>query len=220
MRCASSRAAGTAANVARIIVGTTPTNVTPSVARLSKKAAGSNRERASTVPPCRRVSSATQMPKLNVSFSTSSVTVDGPSPNTCWFCTSLPANAACESTAPFGVPVDPEVKITSAAPARRRRRSASSRRDAPNRSIHAAGCAAASRSTRNRHAAFACIASTTPAGAVRWTGTTTARASHVPRNATKSSGWFEHATNTGSSASMPASRSASATARACSSNAE
>ena len=56
------------------------------------------------------------MPKLKLLLSTSSVTSSGVRPSSFWFCASLPAKASCVSTTPLGSPVEPDVKITKAAP--------------------------------------------------------------------------------------------------------
>jgi hypothetical protein len=208
-------------NSDRIIVGTTPMKVMPCSCSTSTKVRGSKRPTVSTLPPCISVISATQIPKLKVSFSTSSVVVSAPACRSRWFCSNLPWNAAWDSTAPFGVPVDPDVKITSAPPSSMLRRAA---RDASSGSP-AGACGTisppgpASRSTAIGQRAFDWITRTTSPGAERWIGAASAPAIHTPRNATKSVGWFEQLTSTGSCATGPAATSRFASAAAASHNA-
>ena len=106
----------------RIMVGTTATCVARESARSRRNPPARNFSRASTHPPCSRVSSATQMPKLNVMLRTSIVRSVSRNPSMLWIAPSLPMKAACDSTAPFGMPDEPEVKTISAAPSRIARR--------------------------------------------------------------------------------------------------
>ena len=193
----SRRPAGTSRIRLRIIVGTTATRVARCSARSRRKAAAVNFSRGRSTPPCSSVSSATQMPKLKVMFSTSRVRSPSAKPSRLWIAASLPAKARWESTAPFGRPDEPEVKTISAAPCSMGRDGGAS-----------CPCCLSERSHSKRARVLANTWAAAPCGVLRWTGTTTPPASHTPRYATKSSGWLETRTWTGSSARSPAAASA------------
>ena len=185
----------------RIIVGTTATRVARSSSRSCRKPFAANFSRGSRQPPFKSVRSATQMPKLKVMLRTSSVRSLSPKERRLWIASSLPMNARCESTAPFGMPEEPEVNTMSAAPSR----------------IGRGGGGALEMTLRNRSHSkrarvFAATCVTAPGGEERCTGTTTPPASHTPAYAARSSGWLEMRTCTGSLAARAARDNESRTA--------
>ncbi len=83
---------------------------------------------------------------------------------------SLPANARCESTAPLGIPEEPDVKTMSAAPSSIERRGGVS-----------FPSTVSPLSSSNLARVFERVCATAPSGELRSTGTTTPPASQTPR---------------------------------------
>ncbi len=116
---------------------------------------------------------------------------------------SLAAKRSCASTTPFGTPVEPDVKMTSAAP------SSSGRGGGAGRPVGRTGAAASA--SRTSRAPVASISASTDAATLdRCTGTATAPTRQTASSAATSSGWLETMTGIGSAGAAPAERSAAA----------
>ena len=184
----------------RSSVGTAPRIVTSSSPPSACASFGVSRSRA----PARKVSKATQMPKMKVSCSGTATTSSRVNASRRASLSSFQASPSWPTTTPFGCPVLPEVKTISAAPA-------SSGRDGGGAAPMAESVPAR---TANRLPSRAISASAACAGVATWIGAATQPASQMPMNPARSSGSLAMNRTTGSFGAHPCARSAPASASA------
>ena len=177
------------ATIFRNMVGTKAASVIWRWAISDMADTGSKRVRMKTLPPLISVSSENQMPKTKLSCSTRSARVADENLSTPSIARSLPAKAEWPSTTPLATPVEPEVKMMSAAPASRGRTGGAGK---PARHF------ASPLPTINRADTAARVASMAMAGMSRLTGTATPPAAQTPRKPAMSRGLLATRTSTGS----------------------
>ena len=185
-------AAGTgSASSARYMVGTPPSTL--ACARLARNAAPSGRAASSRRAFFIKASSAAHRPKTKFNCSGSSTQSSAVMPSSRSSTASFAAKRACASTTPLGIPVEPEVKITSAASRNSGRCGGGAWPTTSRRPP----------STANRAPVKPCTRATVEGAAAMCSGTATAPARHTPSSAPMSDGRLPMRSSTGSSGATP-----------------